>query len=64
MPSTKAKSLGELQAGFPDSDLAANLIYSPYPIDGADPGTDVSVKIDAFPTDVATFITHAIDEIS
>ena len=45
----EGESLGELQGGFPDSDLAANLVYSPYPIEGADPGTDVSVKIDAFP---------------
>jgi pimeloyl-ACP methyl ester carboxylesterase len=43
------ESLGELQGGFPDSELAANLVYSPYPVDGGDPGTDVSVKIDAFP---------------
>jgi pimeloyl-ACP methyl ester carboxylesterase len=45
----EGESLGELQGGFPDSELAANLIYSPYPVDGAEPGTDVSVKVDAFP---------------
>jgi pimeloyl-ACP methyl ester carboxylesterase len=45
----EGESLGELQGGFPDSELAANLVYSPYPIEGADPGTDVSVKVDAFP---------------
>ncbi|MEP6561485.1 MAG: alpha/beta hydrolase [Nakamurella sp.] len=45
----EGESLGQLQGGFPDSDLAANLVYSPYPIDGAEPGTDVSVKIEAFP---------------
>lgn len=45
----EGESLGELQGRFPDSDLAANLVYSPFPIDGAEPGTDVSVKIDAFP---------------
>ncbi|MFB2555947.1 alpha/beta fold hydrolase [Herbiconiux liangxiaofengii] len=44
----EGESLGQLQGGFPDSLLAANLVYSPYPIEGADPGTDVSVKIDAF----------------
>ncbi|HXH34120.1 MAG TPA: alpha/beta hydrolase [Plantibacter sp.] len=55
------ESLGQLQGGFPDSQLAANLVYSPYPIDGAEPGTDVSVAVDAFaevfaagvPTDTA-----------
>jgi pimeloyl-ACP methyl ester carboxylesterase len=43
------ESLGQLQGGFPDSDLAANLVYAPYPVDGGEPGTDVSVAIDAFP---------------
>jgi pimeloyl-ACP methyl ester carboxylesterase len=45
----EGESLGQLQGGFPDSELAANLVYSPYPIEGADPGTDVSVKVEAFP---------------
>ncbi len=45
----EGESLGQLQGGFPDSDLAANLVYSPYPVEHGDPGTDVSVKIDAFP---------------
>jgi pimeloyl-ACP methyl ester carboxylesterase len=45
----EGESLGQLQGGFPDSLLAQNLVYSPYPIEGGEPGTDVSVKIDAFP---------------
>lgn len=45
----EGESLGELQGRFPDSDLAANLVYAPYPIDGAEPGTDVSVDVKAFP---------------
>ncbi|KQX05217.1 MULTISPECIES: alpha/beta fold hydrolase [unclassified Leifsonia] len=45
----EGESLGQLQGGFPDSELAANLVYSPYPVAGGEPGTDVSVKIDAFP---------------
>ncbi|MFE7745694.1 alpha/beta fold hydrolase [Nocardia sp. NPDC057455] len=45
----EGESLGQLQGGFPDSDLAANLVYTPYPIEGAEPGTDVSVDIAAFP---------------
>lgn len=45
----EGESLGELQGGFPDSDLAAALVYAPYPVDGAEPGTDVSVAIEAFP---------------
>ncbi|MGW4773038.1 alpha/beta fold hydrolase [Nocardia sp. NPDC004278] len=43
------ESLGQLQGGFPDSDLAAHLVYAPYPVEGGEPGTDVSVEIDAFP---------------
>lgn len=44
------ESLGQLQGGFPDSELAANLVYTPYPVRGSDePGTDVSVAIAAFP---------------
>lgn len=45
----EGESLGQLQGGFPDSKLAANLVYAPYPVDGAEPGTDVSVKVEAFP---------------
>lgn len=45
----EGESLGQLQGGFPDSDLAAHLVYSPFPVEGAEPGTDVSVEIDAFP---------------
>ncbi|WP_189425311.1 alpha/beta hydrolase, partial [Streptomyces griseoviridis] len=44
------ESLGELQGRFPDSDLAAALVYTPFPIEGSDtPGTDVSVEPDKFP---------------
>ncbi|MEW2282947.1 alpha/beta hydrolase, partial [Streptomyces sp. NPDC047841] len=30
------ESLGELQGRFPDSDLAAALVYTPFPIEGSD----------------------------
>jgi pimeloyl-ACP methyl ester carboxylesterase len=45
----EGESLGQLQDGFPDSALAAYLEYSPYPVEGGEPGTDVSVRVDAFP---------------
>ncbi|GAA3856102.1 alpha/beta hydrolase [Streptomyces sp. WAC07094] len=46
----EGESLGELQGGFPDSDLAAALVYTPFPIEGAaEPGTDVSVDVEKFP---------------
>jgi pimeloyl-ACP methyl ester carboxylesterase len=45
----EGESLGQLQGGFPDSDLAANLVYQPYTLPDGTDATDVSVKIDAFP---------------
>jgi pimeloyl-ACP methyl ester carboxylesterase len=57
------ESLGQLQGGFPDSDLAANLVYAPYPVDGADPGTDVSVAIDAFPAVFAAGLDLRVAEV-
>ncbi|MFD8387286.1 alpha/beta fold hydrolase [Streptomyces sp. NPDC059679] len=46
----KGESLGELQGRFPDSDLAAALVYTPFPIEGStETGTDVSVQADKFP---------------
>jgi hypothetical protein len=49
----------ELQGRFPDSDLAANLVYTPFP----DDGTDVSVKLDAFPAVFAGGIDLATAEV-
>ncbi|MFD8221721.1 alpha/beta fold hydrolase [Streptomyces sp. NPDC059697] len=47
----EGESLGELQGGFPDSDLATALVYTPFPLEGSTaPGTDVSVQIDKFPS--------------
>ncbi|MGX1274342.1 alpha/beta fold hydrolase [Streptomyces phaeoluteigriseus] len=52
----KGESLGELQGRFPDSDLAAALVYTPFPIEGsAETGTDVSVDPAKFP---AVFAAH------
>ncbi|MDI9891969.1 alpha/beta hydrolase [Microbacterium sp. IEGM 1404] len=45
----EGESLGELQGGFPDSDLAQHLVYTSFPVDGGEDGTDVSVEIAAFP---------------
>ncbi|MER6976739.1 alpha/beta fold hydrolase [Streptomyces carpinensis] len=47
----EGESLGELQGGFPGSDLATALVHTPVPIEGSTaPGTDVSVEIDKFPS--------------
>ena len=45
----EGESLGELQGRFPDSDLATALVYRPYPVDGAEDGTDVYVDVATFP---------------
>jgi pimeloyl-ACP methyl ester carboxylesterase len=45
----EGETLGELQGRFPDSPLAAALKYTPFPVAGGEPGTDVSVDRDAFP---------------
>jgi pimeloyl-ACP methyl ester carboxylesterase len=58
----EGETLGELQSRFPDSPLAAALKYTPFPVAGGEPGTDVSVDRDAFPqifaADVPTEITR------
>ena len=59
----EGESLGQLQGGFPDSDLAANLVYTPYPVAGGEPGTDVSVKIDAFPAVFAGGVDPAVTQV-
>ncbi|MDT3330774.1 alpha/beta hydrolase [Microbacterium sp. KSW-18] len=59
----EGESLGQLQGGFPDSDLAANLIYTPFPVDGGEPGTDVSVNIDAFPEIFAAGVDREVAEV-
>ncbi|MET7354672.1 alpha/beta fold hydrolase [Streptomyces mirabilis] len=47
----EGESLGELQGRFPDSGLSDALVYTPFPIEGSTtPGTDVSVRIDKFPS--------------
>jgi pimeloyl-ACP methyl ester carboxylesterase len=46
----EGESLGELQGRFPDSPLAAGLVYKTFPVDGSDqPGTDVYVDVAKFP---------------
>jgi pimeloyl-ACP methyl ester carboxylesterase len=60
---TEGESLGALQGGFPDSDLAANLVYAPYPVEGGEPGTDVSVAVDAFPAVFAAGVPEATAKV-
>ncbi|MGW4366806.1 alpha/beta fold hydrolase [Nocardia takedensis] len=55
---TEGESLAQLQGGFPDSELAAHLVYAPYP-----GGTDVSVDIDAFPEVFAAGLDPALARV-
>ncbi|SEO35036.1 alpha/beta fold hydrolase [Actinacidiphila rubida] len=45
----EGESLGELQGRFSDSDLADALVYAPFPVEGQEDGTDVSVDVERFP---------------
>ncbi|MER6154676.1 alpha/beta hydrolase [Streptomyces sp. NPDC001868] len=45
----QGESLGELQGRFPLSPLVANLDEWTYPVEGADPAVEVTIKPDAFP---------------
>jgi pimeloyl-ACP methyl ester carboxylesterase len=45
----EGETLGQLQGGFPDSDLATALVYTPFPLPDGSEGTDVSVAIEPFP---------------
>ncbi|MEU3414707.1 alpha/beta fold hydrolase [Streptomyces sp. NPDC006658] len=60
----KGESLGELQGRFPDSDLAAALVYTPFPIEGStENGTDVSVRPDRFPAIFAADVDVRLAEV-
>jgi len=60
----KGESLGELQGRFSDSDLAAALVYTPFPIEGStETGTDVSVRPDKFPAIFAADVDHRLAEV-
>ncbi|GIG29043.1 alpha/beta fold hydrolase [Cellulomonas marina] len=59
----EGESLGQLQGGFPDSDLAANLVYQQYPLPDGTEGTDVSVRVDAFPEVFAAGVDPATAQV-
>jgi pimeloyl-ACP methyl ester carboxylesterase len=54
----EGESLGELQGGFADSDLATALVYTPFPVPGSEDGVDVSVDVEKFPAVFA----HDVDQ--
>ncbi len=57
------ETIAKLQGGFPDSELIANLVFTPFPIAGQEDGSDVSVKIDAFPAIFAAGLDTKITEV-
>jgi pimeloyl-ACP methyl ester carboxylesterase len=60
----EGESLGELQGRFPDSPLAAALVYTPFPIDGStEPGTDVSVDVTKFPDIFAADVDQGLAKV-
>ena len=59
----EGESLGELQGRFPDSDLAAALVYRPYPIEGQPDGTDVYVDVERFPAVFAAGVDPALARV-
>lgn len=59
----EGESLGQLQGRFPDSDLAAGLVDTTYPLTGAADGTDVSVDVAKFPAIFAHDVDPALAQI-
>ena len=59
----EGESLGELQGRFADSDLAAALVYTPFPQGDGEPGTDVSVEITAFPDVFAAGVDPQVTQV-
>jgi pimeloyl-ACP methyl ester carboxylesterase len=58
----EGESLGELQGRFPDSPLAAALVYKTFPTDG-EPGTDVYVDVAKFPDIFAADVDPGLAKI-
>ncbi|MEV6205543.1 alpha/beta hydrolase [Kitasatospora sp. NPDC051914] len=60
----EGESLGELQGGFPASELASALVYTPFPLEGGDgQGTDVPVEVDRFPAIFAADVDPALARV-
>lgn len=57
----EGESLGELQGRFPDSELPAALVYTPFPVEGStEPGTDVTVRPERFPAVIGADVDPAL----
>ncbi|MDX3692093.1 alpha/beta hydrolase [Streptomyces europaeiscabiei] len=59
----QGESLGELQGRFPLAPLVANLDEWTYPVEGADPAVEVTIKPDAFPDIFAADVPAEVTRI-
>ncbi|WP_019074583.1 alpha/beta fold hydrolase [Streptomyces hokutonensis] len=59
----EGESLGELQGRFPLSPLVSNLKQWTYPIPGGDPGVEVTIAEDAFPSVFAADVPADVTKI-
>ncbi|MBD9728005.1 alpha/beta hydrolase [Streptomyces caniscabiei] len=59
----QGESLGELQGRYPLAPLIANLDERTYPVEGADPAVEVTIKPEAFPGIFAADVPAEVTEI-
>ncbi|MFI5934053.1 alpha/beta fold hydrolase [Actinoplanes sp. NPDC051494] len=59
----EGESLGQLQSGFADADLATALVYTPFPVAGGEDGIDVSVDVEKFPAIFAAEVDTAVTRV-
>ncbi|GGT73931.1 MULTISPECIES: alpha/beta fold hydrolase [Streptomyces] len=59
----EGESLGELQGRFPLSPLVSNLKEATYPVQGAEPAVEVTIKADAFPEIFAADVPAAVTKV-
>ncbi|WP_030674731.1 alpha/beta fold hydrolase [Streptomyces cellulosae] len=59
----EGESLGELQGRFPLSPLVSNLKEWTYPVEGAEPAVEVSIKAEAFPEIFAADVPAPVTKV-
>ena len=59
----EGESLGELQGRFPLSPLVSNLKEATYPVEGAEPAVEVTIKAEAFPDIFAADVPAAVTKV-
>ena len=60
----EGESLGQLQGGFPDSDLPGALVQNAFPVPGSDePGIEATIEVAKFPAVVAADVDPELAKI-